>query len=115
VGIEEEELRSLPRLRGRGRRAELTTRLEADRRELDTARDRLRRLDAELSSRQGTLDKLKSQAERERSGLEKTCTSPTERVARQLPGLPPAPTHPESHRSSVPTPQLEPRGYGIEL
>jgi conjugative relaxase-like TrwC/TraI family protein len=106
VRLAEQQIRDLPRFRGRSRRAELTTRLEADRRELDTALHRLRRLD------------LRAEAERERSRLEKTylrpAEPPVERPARRR--RDPAPT--EAYRPGPgrsPMPEREQRGYGIEL
>jgi hypothetical protein len=121
VRLAEQQIRDLPRFRGRGRCAELTTRLDVHRRELDTAIDRLRQLDHELPGLQGALEDLRAEVERERSGLEKTyfrsAEPPVERPPRPTRRRR-APAQTEPYRPGpgrLPMPEREQRGYGIEL
>jgi len=121
VRVTEREIRDLPRFRGRGRRAELTTRLDRDRVDLADARARLHQLDHELPALQGDVEDRRAAVERERSRLEKPYKRPAEPSWARLPqgtGREPAPSQPEPHRSlarRLLMPGPENRGRGIEL
>jgi hypothetical protein len=119
VRVTERQIRELPRFRRRGLRAQLTEQLDTDRRQLDTAIERLRRLGDELPGLQAQLDNARADIERCR--LEKAYTRPPElpvEPPQQTIGRCPPPAQPEpSRRLSQPLSMPEPpsRGYGIEL
>jgi len=115
VRITEQQLRDLPRLRRPGRRAELTTQLETDRRQLDAALDRHQQVDDELHKLNGTLNDLRAEAARERARPQTTYMRPMERTPQQIPHRP-SPAQPDPYRRlPPPVPHPNERGLGIGL
>jgi conjugative relaxase-like TrwC/TraI family protein len=121
VRITEQQLRDLPWFRRRGRRAELAEQLKIDRQELDMAIDQLRKLDHEMPRLKDTVEKLQTEAQRERSRLDETPGTPPEVSIDRPPQRTtrhPVPTQLQPYRSrarTVSIPELHHDGYGIEV